>query len=212
LVASGLATPAAVKRASYIAFGVAAVVGAVLSIVVAWWLIPIGLVCIVAAATYTGGPKPYGYVGLGEVMVLVFFGFVATVGSTFVQHESVPGITWIAALAVGLPAVGILLANNLRDIETDRVAGKRTLAVRMGVRGARFLYVGAIAGALLAVVVCGLAEPWALLGLVATPLALGPVRLVRTRLDPPSLVRALIMTARFQLVLSAFLALGFALG
>lgn len=211
LVAGGLATPAAVKRASYIAFGVAAVVGAVLSIVVAWWLIPIGLVCIVAAATYTGGPKPYGYVGLGEVMVLVFFGFVATVGTTFVQHESVPAITWVAALAVGLPAVGILLANNLRDVETDRAAGKRTLAVRLGIGGSRALYVGAIAGALLAVVVCGIAELWALLGLVAAPLALGPVRLVRTRLDPPSLVRALIMTARFQLLLSALLALGFAL-
>jgi 1,4-dihydroxy-2-naphthoate octaprenyltransferase len=145
-------------------------------------------------------------------MVLVFFGFVATVGTTFVQHESVPAITWIAALAVGLPACGILLANNLRDVDTDRVAGKKTLAVRLGAPAARGMYVATIVGALLAVAACAVIEPWAALGLVAAPLALTPTRLVRTRTDPPSLVRALVTTARFQLVMSALLALGLAIG
>ena len=94
------------------------------------WLLLIGLAALVAAVTYTGGPKPYGYIGLGEVMVLVFFGFVATVGSAYVQYQQLPAEAWWGALAVGLPACAILLANNVRDVSTDVVAGKRTLAVR----------------------------------------------------------------------------------
>ena len=132
LTATGLATPRAVRNAALLAFSVAAVVGAVLSLVVNPWLLLVGVAAIGAAVTYTGGPKPYGYIGLGEVMVLVFFGFVATVGSAYVQHASIPGVAWVAAFAVGLPACGILLANNVRDVDTDRVTGKRTLAVRLG--------------------------------------------------------------------------------
>ena len=208
LVASGLASPAAVRNAALIAFGVAAVVGAVLSIVVNPWLLLIGLAAIVAAATYTGGPKPYGYIGLGEVMVLVFFGFVATVGSAYVQYLRLPAEAWWGALAVGLPACGILLANNVRDVETDVVAGKRTLAVRVGAPRARMLYVACLAGALVAVIGCGIWHPWALIGLAAAPLALAPARLVRTRQDPPSLVAALLGTVRFQLVLAVLLTVG----
>jgi 1,4-dihydroxy-2-naphthoate octaprenyltransferase len=208
LVASGLASPAAVRNAAFISFGVAAVVGAVLSLVVNPWLLLVGVGAIVAAATYTGGPKPYGYIGLGEVMVLVFFGFVATVGSAYVQYESVPATAWFGALAVGLPACAILLANNVRDVDTDRVTGKRTLAVRLGAGRARMMYVLCIVGALVAVVACGALEPPALIALVAAPLAVRPIQLVRNNHDAPSLVAALIGTVRFQLVLALLLALG----
>ena len=208
LVASGLASPGAVRNAAAIAFGVAAVVGAVLSIVVNPWLLLIGLAALLAAVTYTGGPKPYGYIGLGEVMVLAFFGFVATVGSAYVQYRHLPAEAWWGALVVGLPACGILLANNIRDVGTDVTAGKRTLAVRVGAPRARLLYVACLAGALVAVAACGVWHPWALIGLVAAPLAWSPARLVRTRSDPPSLVAALIGTVRFQLALAVLLAVG----
>jgi 1,4-dihydroxy-2-naphthoate octaprenyltransferase len=208
LVASGLASPAAVRNAALIAFGIAAVVGGVLSLVVNPWLLLVGVLAIAAAATYTGGPKPYGYIGLGEVMVLVFFGFVATVGSAYVQHESVPATAWFGALAVGLPACAILLANNVRDVDTDRVTGKRTLAVRMGAGRARLMYVLCILGALVAVVVCGVLQPPALIALVAAPLAVRPIQLVRNNHDAPSLVAALIGTVRFQLTLAVLLAVG----
>jgi 1,4-dihydroxy-2-naphthoate octaprenyltransferase len=208
LTATGLATPQAVRNAAICSFGVAAVVGAVLSLVVNPWLLLVGAAAIVAAATYTGGPKPYGYSGLGELMVLVFFGFVGTIGSAYVQHESIPAAAWFGALAVGLPACGIMLTNNIRDVETDRVSGKRTLAVRVGAPAARRLYVVCMVGALVAVGACAVFEPWALLGLLAAPLAGRPLRNVLTRTDPPSLVKALLGTARYQLVLAALLALG----
>jgi 1,4-dihydroxy-2-naphthoate octaprenyltransferase len=208
LTATGLATARAVRSAALLSFAVAAVVGAVLSIVVDPWLLLVGVAAIVAAATYTGGPRPYGYIGLGEVMVLVFFGFVATVGSAYVQHATVPGVTWVAALAAGLPACGILLANNVRDVETDRVSGKRTLAVRLGAERARAFYVVCVAGAIVAVVVCGTFVPTSLIALFALPLAFAPVRSMLTRHDPPGLIAALIGTARYQLVLSALLAVG----
>jgi 1,4-dihydroxy-2-naphthoate octaprenyltransferase len=212
LVASGLASPGAVRNASAISFGVAAIAGGVLSLVVNPWLLVVGVAALIAAITYTGGPKPYGYLGLGEVMVLVFFGFVATVGSAYVQYRELPGAAWWGALAVGLPACGVLLANNVRDVETDTVAGKRTLAVRFGAPGARLLFAACLIGALVAVIACGVSHPWALLGLAAAPLAATPVRLVRTRSDPPSLVAALVGTVRFQLVLAALLAAGLWLG
>jgi 1,4-dihydroxy-2-naphthoate octaprenyltransferase len=208
LTATGLATPRAVRSAALLSFALAALVGAVLSIIVAPWLLLVGFAAIVAAATYTGGPRPYGYIGLGEAMVLVFFGFVATVGSAYVQHATVPGVTWVAALAVGLPACGILLANNVRDVDTDRVSGKRTLAVRLGAERARGLYVGCVGAAIIAAVVCGAFVPTALLAVLAVPVALAPVRAMLTRHDPPGLIAALIGTVRFQLALSALLAIG----
>jgi 1,4-dihydroxy-2-naphthoate polyprenyltransferase len=212
LTATGLATPHAVRNAALLSFGFAAVVGGVLSLVVNPWLLLIGAAAIVAAATYTGGPKPYGYSGLGELMVLVFFGFVGTIGSAYVQHETIPGAAWFGALAVGLPACGIMLTNNIRDVETDRATGKRTLAVRLGAANARGLYVVCMVGALIAVGACAVLEPWALLGLLAAPLALPPVRNVMTRTDPPGLVQALLGTARYQLVLAFLLAVGLWLG
>jgi 1,4-dihydroxy-2-naphthoate octaprenyltransferase len=212
LTATGLATPRSVRNAAAIAFAFAAAVGAVLSIVVNPWLLLVGVAAIGAAVTYTGGPKPYGYIGLGEVMVLVFFGFAATVGGAYVQHATLPGVAWVAALAAGLPACGILLANNVRDVDTDRVTGKRTLAVRIGAARARGLYVAAIAGAMVAVVACGAFVASALLGVLALPLAVAPVRAMLTRHDPPGLIAALVGTVRFQLALCALLAVGLWLG
>jgi len=209
LTAQGLATPKAVRNAAVLSFVIAAIVGVVLSLAVTPWLLLVGVASIIAAVTYTGGPKPYGYAGLGEVVVLAFFGFVGTVGSAYVQHRTIPGVTWFAALAVGLPACAILLANNIRDVETDRVAGKRTLAVRVGVPRARALFVGCLSGALVAVVVCGCFHPLAFFALAAAPLAYVPARNVRTRTDPPSLIAALVGTVRFEMAVAVLVAVAF---
>jgi 1,4-dihydroxy-2-naphthoate octaprenyltransferase len=212
LVGSGLASPAAVRTAAGISFVAAAAVGAALALAVNPWLLVIGFAALVAAVTYTGGPKPYGYLGLGEVMVLVFFGFVATLGSAYVQDRHLPALAWWGALAVGLPACAILLANNVRDVASDVVAGKRTLAVRLGAPRARLLHTMCLAGALVAVLACGASHPWALIAVASAPLAIGPARLVRTRRDPASLVAALVGTVRFQVVLAALLATGLRIG
>src|SRR4029079_11098241 len=167
LTATGLATPHAVRTAAACAFAVAAIVGGVLSLVVNPWLLLLGVAAIGAAVTYTGGPKPYGYIGLGEVMVLVFFGFVATVCSAYVQVEYVRGAAWWGALVVGLLACAILLANNVRDVPTDTASGKRTLAVRVGAPTARALFIACYVGSFAAIVIMGVTQPWALLGLLA---------------------------------------------
>jgi 1,4-dihydroxy-2-naphthoate octaprenyltransferase len=208
LTASGVAAPAAVRNAAALAFGVAAVVGLALAIAVDLRLLVVGAVAIAAAVLYTGGPRPYGYSGLGEVAVLVFFGFVATAGSAYVQLERVPTAAWWGALAVGLLACAILLANNIRDIDTDRVTGKRTLPVLMGAPAARGLFVGCLAGAFVAVAAVGVLYPPALIALAALPLAVQPVRLVMTRRDTPSLVAALVGTARLEVIVAVLLALG----
>jgi 1,4-dihydroxy-2-naphthoate octaprenyltransferase len=208
LVASGLAPAATVRRAALASFAVAAVVGAVLALVVQPWLLLAGAAALLAAVTYTGGPRPYGYVGLGELMVLVFFGGVATLGSAYVQHEMLPAAAWWGSLAVGLPACAILLANNIRDVPTDTAAGKRTLAVRVGITRARALFEVCLVAPLGAVVIVGVARPHALLALVAAPLALGPVRVMRSAASPPAMVAALVGAARYQLVLATLLAAG----
>ena len=144
LVGSGVAAPAAVRRAAVISFLVAAVAGLVLALLVAWWLVLVGAACMVAAWYYTGGRSPYGYRGLGEVSVFVFFGLVATVGTTYVQAGEVTTASVLAGVGCGALACAILVANNLRDIPTDTAAGKRTLAVRLGDRRTRLLYVGLV--------------------------------------------------------------------
>jgi len=211
LTATGLATPGAVKRAAFLSFGVAAVAGLVLSLIVDPWLLLVGIAAIAAAWLYTGGPKPYGYLGFGELMVLVFFGFVATVGSAYVQIEDVPAAAWWGSLVVGLLACAILLANNVRDIPTDTVTGKRTLAVRLGAITARRLFVACYVGSFLAVVIIGLSQPWALLGLLAVPLAVAPVRTMLTRSDPPSMVQALVATSKLEVVVAALVSVGLCL-
>jgi 1,4-dihydroxy-2-naphthoate octaprenyltransferase len=211
LTATGTATPHAVRNAAAIAFGVAAVVGLVLSLVVNPWLLLVGVAAIAAAVLYTGGPVPLGYIGLGEVLVLVFFGFVATVGSAYVQIERVPAAAWWGSLVVGLLACAILLANNLRDIPTDRDAGKRTLAVRVGATTTRRLFVACYAGSFASVVIIGISQPWALLGLLAVPLAVAPVRTMLTRSDPPSLIAALVATSKVEVIVAVLVSVGLCL-
>ncbi|MET0920054.1 MAG: 1,4-dihydroxy-2-naphthoate polyprenyltransferase [Acidimicrobiia bacterium] len=211
LTATGTASPAAVRNAAAISFGVAAVVGLVLSLVVNPWLLLVGVAAIAAAVLYTGGPVPLGYIGLGEVLVLVFFGFVATVGSAYVQIERVPAAAWWGSLVVGLLACAILLANNLRDIPTDRVSGKRTLAVRIGATATRRLFVACYVGSFASVVIIGVSQPWALLGLLALPLAIAPVRTMLTRSDPPSLIAALVATSKVEVAVAVLLSVGLCL-
>lgn len=140
LVGSGVASPAQVKAAAFASFGVAMVLGLVLVVTSAWWLLLVGALCVVAAWFYTGGTRPYGYHALGEVMVFVFFGLVAVLGTTYVQTGTAPLAAWFAAVGVGSLACAILVANNIRDIPTDREVGKRTLAVVLGDTQSRYLY------------------------------------------------------------------------
>jgi 1,4-dihydroxy-2-naphthoate octaprenyltransferase len=211
LTASGLAAPGSVKRAAFLSFAVGGALGIVLAVAVDWRLIVVGAASILAAALYSGGPKPYASSGLGEVMVLVFFGFVATCGSAYVQLVRVPWLAVAAAVPVGLLACAILLVNNLRDVDSDTQVGKRTLAVRVGRERTKQLYTASVVVALLAAVALAPVAPGALLALLALPLAAGPLRLVATKVDPPSLVRALIATGRLQLAFSVLLAVGLAL-
>jgi 1,4-dihydroxy-2-naphthoate polyprenyltransferase len=211
LVASGLASPESVKRAAGLALLVAAVVGLVLALVVNPWLLLVGVAAVAAAVLYTGGPKPYGYLGLGELVVLAFFGFVATTGSAYVQLERIPATAWWGSLVVGLPTVAVLLANNIRDIPTDAVAGKRTLAVRIGPIAARQLFAFCLAGAFVAVVPMCFDAPWAALGFLAIPFAIQPLHLVLTRDDPPGLVAGLVATVRLTVVLAALVSVGLVL-
>ena len=212
LTASGVATPAAVRRAALAALAGGAVAGGVLALMVDLRLLALGVVAIAAAWGYTGGRRPYGYSGFGELAVLAFFGFAACVGSAYVQHQTVPAAAWWGSLAVGLPACAVLMANNIRDIDGDTVAGKRTLAVRLGRPTARGLYVACLGIALLAVIPIALDETTALLSLLAAPLAITPARIVLRSEIPPELVAALIGTVRFTIALALLLTVGFVLG
>ena len=139
------------RRAALVAFAVAGAAGLALAAVAGWWLVAVGAACVAAAWLYTGGPRPYGYVGLGEVSVFAFFGVVATMGTAYVQTEKVTGLELLAALPVGLLAVSLLVVNNLRDIPGDTAAGKRTLAVRFGPTATRRFYEGCVLGAVVAI-------------------------------------------------------------
>ena len=210
LVASGLASPEAVKAAASAAFAVAAVAGLALALAVDLRLLLVGVLAIAAAALYTGGPRPYGYYGFGELMVFVFFGLVATCGSQWVQIEDITSPAFWGSFVVGLPTVAVLLANNIRDIPTDLVSGKRTLAVRLGPIRARRLYGLCIAGSLVALGFVCIDAPWAAIGFAAVPFAVLPVHLVLSREDPPGLVAGLVATVRFTIVLAALTGLGIA--
>jgi 1,4-dihydroxy-2-naphthoate octaprenyltransferase len=212
LVAGGLAPAKAVKRAALLSFLVAAVAGGVLAIVVGPELLPVGVAAIAAAWFYTGGPKPYGYLGLGEVFVFTFFGLVATAGTTYVVVEHLPAVGLVAGSGVGFLACALLAVNNLRDIPTDRVSGKRTLAVRFGDAGARWFYGVLVLGAFVAVGACSAWRPWALVGLVALPLAWPPVRTVRRGATGRDLIAALAGTGRLQLAYGLAFAVGLAVG
>lgn len=218
LVASGLAPPVWVRRGALLCFAVAGVAGVALAAVTTWWLVPVGAACFAAGWLYTGGPKPYGYLGLGELFVFAFFGVVATVGSWYVQHPhltfAIPGSghgQWLAlwlSIPVGLLATALLEANNLRDIKGDREAGKKTLAVRLGRRRAGGLYVALLVGAAAGVVLVAAVRPWALLALLAAPLAVRPVRLALSDAEGRDLLGVLGATGRIQLVVAALLCVG----
>jgi 1,4-dihydroxy-2-naphthoate polyprenyltransferase len=199
LVASGLATPAAVLRAAILAFAIAAVAGIALSLQVEPWLIPIGFSAIAAAWFYTGGPKPYGYNGLGEVFVFIFFGLFGTLGSTYVQHGSFTAVSALASLAVGSLTTALLVVNNLRDIPGDAATGKRTLAVKMGDVATRRLYLALLAAAALATLAVVVLRPWALVAFIAAAAAIRPVQIIRSGATGRALVPVLIDTGRLEL-------------
>ena len=211
LVASKVATPKAVKTAALLWFGVAAVFGLLLAALTTWWLLAIGATAIAAGWLYTGGPSPYGYMGLGEVFVFVFFGLVATVGTTYVQTEQIDWVSWPAATAVGLLSVAMLITNNLRDIPGDAEAGKRTLAVRLGDPGTRKFYVATLAASFAAIGVSAIDRPWALLGLLAAPLALAPARSVLGGVKGRDLIAVLAATGRLQLAVAVLYSIGLAI-
>jgi 1,4-dihydroxy-2-naphthoate octaprenyltransferase len=213
LVASGLATPGEVKRAALLAFGVAGVAGLSLAATTSWWLVAVGVASVAAAWGYTGGPKPYGYLGLGEVFVFTFFGLVATVGTTYVAVEDITGLSVVMGCAAGYVACALLAVNNLRDIPTDTVAGKRTLAVRFGDARTRWFYVSLI-GATFALVAVGAVawRAWVLLGLLAVPAAVAPVRKVRGGAAGPGLIAVLGETGRLQLAFGLFTTIGLVVG
>ena len=211
LVGSGAAEPGSVKRAAFLAFGVAGLAGLVLAASTAWWLVAVGLTCVLAAWFYTGGSRPYGYLGLGEVMVFVFFGLVAVVGTTYVQTEtfdtdsSLPAL--FAAVGVGALACAILVANNLRDIPTDTVSGKRTLAVVLGDDRTRALYLLLVLAAAAAAVAVAVSTTWwALLGLGFVVPALRGIRAVRSGAVGPALVPVLQSTGLAELVWAVLVA------
>jgi 1,4-dihydroxy-2-naphthoate octaprenyltransferase len=199
LVASGAASPAAVLRAAILAFAVAAIAGIWLSLQVNPLLIVVGFAAIGAAWFYTGGPKPYGYFGLGEVFCFIFFGLVGTLGSTYVQHGSFTVVSAFASLAVGSLTTAILVANNLRDIPGDAASGKLTLAVKMGDRGTRQLYIALLAAAGIATIAVGLHRPIALFALIAAPAALRPIHVIRSGATGKALIPVLIDTGRMEL-------------
>ncbi len=179
LVGSGAATPRAVLTAAGVAFAVAAAAGLVLAATTNWWLLAIGAASIVAAWFYTGGKKPYGYLALGEVMVFVFFGLVAVVGTTYVQIERAPEEAWYAGIGVGALACAILVVNNLRDIDGDRLVHKTTLAVVLGQERTRGLYALLVLTAAAAVVAVAAATTWSVLvGLAFLIPTVKPVRTV----------------------------------
>jgi 1,4-dihydroxy-2-naphthoate octaprenyltransferase len=213
VTAGGLVPPRQVLVATYVAFGLAVAAGAYLIATAGWELLLVGAASILAGVLYTGGPRPYGYEGLGEVFVFLFFGVVAVTGSYFAQVEELTWEAFVLAVPVGLLAASILVVNNVRDLETDRRAGKRTLAVRLGRSRARGLYGAMVYLAFLAAPVPWLAgspdlTAWVLLPWLALPLAVPVVRVVRNRSDGPSLNGALARTGMLQLVFCALLSAG----
>jgi 1,4-dihydroxy-2-naphthoate octaprenyltransferase len=211
LVAAGLARPRQVLSAALGCFAVACLAGFVLAAVTSWWLILLGAVAVAAAWTYTGGRHPYGYHGLGEIAVFAFFGLAAVVGTAYVQMDSLPWLAVAAAVPVGLLACALLVINNLRDIPSDRLAGKHTLAVMLGDQHTRWLYMACALIPFVVAAAIALARPLVLIAFAALPLALVPVRSVHAGASGPALIGALGKTGRLQLAFGVLLTLGLAI-
>jgi 1,4-dihydroxy-2-naphthoate octaprenyltransferase len=211
VTAGGLVPPRQVLIATYVTFALAAVCGAYLIAVAGWELLLVGIASIVAGVLYTGGPRPYGYDGLGELFVFLFFGIVAVAGSYFVQTETLEWEAFALAVPVGLLASAVLVVNNYRDIDTDRRAGKKTLAVRLGRGRTQVLYAAMVYGAYALTPITwifGQLSPWVLLPLLTVPLAAPVVRIVRNRTDGPTLNEALARTGMLELIFCVLLSAG----
>jgi 1,4-dihydroxy-2-naphthoate octaprenyltransferase len=211
VTAGGLVPPRQVLIATYISFGLAVLCGIYLIVTAGWVLLLIGAASILAGVLYTGGPRPYGYEGLGEIFVFLFFGVVAVVGSYYVQTKSLEWQAFVLAVPVGLLAAAILVVNNVRDLETDRRAGKRTLAVRLGRARTRNLFAAMVYLAFVTAPlpwIAGALSPWLLLPWLTLPLAASVVRLVRQHTDGPSLNQALGRTGQLELAFCVLLAAG----
>jgi 1,4-dihydroxy-2-naphthoate polyprenyltransferase len=212
LVGSKVATPAQVKTAAVISLGVGAALGVVLAATSGWWLLAVGAVALLAAWFYTGGTAPYGYRALGELSVFLFFGLVAVLGTAYVQAGTLGWTAVAGAVGIGALACALLVANNLRDIPTDAASGKRTLAVVLGAPRSRRLYAALVALALVVAVLCGIATPWALLSLIALPLAAKAVRTVVGDAVGPDLIPVLRATGLTELCYAIGLGVGLAIG
>jgi 1,4-dihydroxy-2-naphthoate octaprenyltransferase len=200
ITASGLATPSSVKRAAFISFGLGASAGLALAAMTGWWLIIVGALAILAAWSYTGGKNPYGYLGLGELFVFIFFGVVATVGSFYVQSEQITRDALLASIPMGTFSCALLAVNNIRDRALDEPVGKRTLAVRLGDRNSRIFFAALIAFGYLAVAAMG--NPWLALTLLSAPMALSLVRSVLGGAQGRDLIPSLAKTGKLQLLFS----------
>ena len=211
LVAAGLAPPRQVLAAALGCFVLAGVAGLALAAVTSWWLVAVGAACIAAAWFYTGGPKPYGYSGLGEVFVFLCFGVVAVAGTAYVQMKALSWLGLAAAVPAGLLACALLMVNNLRDIGTDTVAGKRTLAVMLGDARSRWGYVLTLLVPFGIAALLAFFRPFTLLTALALPLARLPIRSVRAGASGPALIRALGQTGRLQLAFGIAFTIGLAI-
>ena len=211
VTAGGLVPPKQVLVATYVSFGLAVLAGVYLIVVAGWLLLVIGAASILAGVLYTGGPRPYGYEGLGELFVFLFFGVVAVAGSFYVQVTHLDWEAFALSVPVGLLAAAILVVNNIRDIDSDRRASKRTLAVKLGRTNTRWLFAAIVYGAFLLAPVTwifGPLKPWLMLTWLALPLATALVRIVRTHTDGPSLNGALARSGMLQLVFCVLLSAG----
>jgi len=214
LTGSGRKAPGAVKRAAFISFGIAAVAGLALAATTTWWLLAVGVAAIAAAWFYTGGPRPYGYAGLGEAFVFVFFGVVATSGSAFVQIERFTPLTVLVSIPIGLLATALLVVNNLRDIPGDTESGKRTLAVRMGDKRTRIFYIVLVVVPFLTLpFLCGLSQrPVGAFALFTILFARKPIQRIIEGARGPALIPVLGATGRIQLIFGVVLSVGLFIG
>ena len=215
VVASGLLAESVVWTGTALVVAVAVAAGVYLIVIAGWVIAAIGIASLLAMLGYVGGPKPYGYFGLGELFVFVFFGLVATVGARYVHDMTAPLEAWLLAIPIGFLVTAILVANNVRDIDTDRATGKNTLAVYLGRNRTRALFGFLILGTFVTILVFGVFA-WTprgtLLAMIATPLAIPIVRTIYQETQGPPLIGALKGVARLQLLVGALLAVGSALG